>query len=408
MSLRTTFITTTTLALSTLATSQALAYDLGEYGKIIGDVRLRHEYVDQESFANDAHANTVRTRLGYMTPTWEGLTGYVEGEAIQYIGAERFNDGANGNTAYPRVNDPEDVALNQLYLNYLHAGTGTGVTLGRQYITYDNQRWVGWSKFRQNDRTHDAARISLKPLDGLNLDYAHSVAVHRAEGSRQVAGEQEGAIDLIHADYALPNDLKAIGYGYFLDFESRIATSSSQTIGGRMEWRPKDTAFWGITPLATVDMAQQQDYGSNPTSYSEWYNLFEIGGTVDGYSLVAAYERLGGDGAASVKTPIATVHSLNGWVDKFTTTPNNGLQDYYLVFKAPIGLPWEGHKLGFETQLHHFSSDANDLDYGREIDIGFSYTPVENHTITAQAGRYFADDFSDDTTKVWLYYDMKF
>ena len=309
------------------------------------------------------------------------------------------------------MNDPDDLAVNQMYLKYAMPDTGHSAILGRQYLTFDTQRFIGWSKFRQNDTTHDAARITLAPVEGMTVDYAHSVEVHRSLGSRQPLGTYEGSLNMLHADYKLPAGLKVAGYGYILDFDNAsIAGLSSETYGGRLEWRPKDKdASWmGIVPIATIDIANQSDTGDNPDDYNEWYNWFELGGAYDGYTLTAVYERLGGNGTAAMQTPIGTVHSYNGWVDKFTTVPDNGLEDYFLWFKAPIGLPWKDQKLNFEAQLHHFDSDVNDVDYGDEIDLGLAYTPVEGHTVTAQVGRYYANDISSDTTKVWVYYDMKF
>ena len=67
MSLRTCLRYTSALIASGLAASSAYAYDLGEYGKITGDFRYRYEYIDQQSALNDAHANTARLRLGYLT-----------------------------------------------------------------------------------------------------------------------------------------------------------------------------------------------------------------------------------------------------------------------------------------------------------------------------------------------------
>ena len=407
MTLRTVLFSSTMLLTTALAAASAHAYDLGEYGKITGDFRYRYEYVDQDSLPDKARAQTARMRLGYMTPTWQGLTGYVEGESIVEID-DHYNNGHNGRTTYPRVGDPADLAFNQLYLSYALPGKNNNVTVGRQYLNFDNQRWIGWSKFRQNDATFDAARIALAPTDKMTVDYAYSISSHRSAGSRQSSGDFNGDMHMIHADYKLPYDLKLAGYGYWLDLDPYIATLASKTFGARAEWRPKKEWVSGITPLATAEFAKQSDMGANPRNYDEWYHWLELGGSYKGYSLTGVFEHLGGNGVGSVTMPMSSLHTFNGWVDKFGTTPVNGLNDYFLTFKAPIGLPWEGQKLGFETQLHQYDSDVNDQDYGKEIDIGFTYTPIENHTILAQVGRYYADDFSDDTTKAWLAYEFKF
>ncbi len=390
----------------------ALAYDLGdnaEYGKILGDFRYRYDNLDQDGFSNHADASTARLRLGYQTPTYEGFTGYIEGETIQDIGNDNYNDGANHKTNRPAINDPYDNGLNQLYINYKMPDSNTGGTLGRQVITFDTERFIGRSNFRQNDTTYDGAHFTLNPIPGLNVDYAYVDDVHRSLGTRETLGEYMGDVNIYHADYALPEDLKIIGYGYALDFNPYISRLSSDTYGARLEWRPKEALIGGIKPLATVEYAQQRDGSDNPLSYHEPYNWVELGGDYQGFDLWAIYEKLGGNGTAAFQTPLASTHNFNGLVNKFTTIPNDGLKDYYLKFKAPIGLPWQDQKLDFTSEAHTFHSDAADQDYGKEVDLGLIYTPVKNQFVSVEGGRYFADSsLTTDASKFWVTYGLKF
>jgi len=55
--------------------SQALAEDKPNKGKFYGDIRLRYEGVDQDNVLEDADAVTLRTRLGYKTPSAQGFSG---------------------------------------------------------------------------------------------------------------------------------------------------------------------------------------------------------------------------------------------------------------------------------------------------------------------------------------------
>lgn len=397
-----------------IGTSSAHAIDLGEkakYGKLMGDMRIRSEHFERDSKAQEATANTFRLRLGYMTPVWEGLSAYVEGETIQYIGNDNFDDGLNGHSAYPAVNDPHDNAMNQFYLSYVYPDGGHSIVLGRQVLQFDNQRWVGRSNWRQNDTTHDAARITLKPIKDMTFDYAYSINANRSMGTRQVLGEYEGEMHLVRLGYAIPSyDMKLAGYSYFLNFDDYINTLSSRTHGARLEWAPKPDPKT-ITPFGTLDIAQQSDMGSNPNNYSEWYGWYELGAAYKGYSLSAVHERLGGNGTAAVQSPLASLHSFNGWAEKFSTKPNTGLLDYYLVLKGPIPLPWEGHKLKFETQYHQFDAETTGDDIGHEWDLGFWYNPAEDHTIGLHMGSFYGDDPAssfDDAMKAWLFYEMKF
>ena len=62
-------------------------------GQPIFEVRARSESVDQHkagAITEDAQAYTVRTRLGWSTAAWNGLSGLVEAENVQHLGSEDF------------------------------------------------------------------------------------------------------------------------------------------------------------------------------------------------------------------------------------------------------------------------------------------------------------------------------
>ena len=58
-------------------------------------------------------------------------------------------------TSYPVVADPENYDLNRLQLTNSSL-PGTVITLGRQRILLDDQRFVGNVGWRQNEQTFDA------------------------------------------------------------------------------------------------------------------------------------------------------------------------------------------------------------------------------------------------------------
>jgi len=400
-----------------LVSVPAHAIDLGEnakYGKILGEFRVREEFFDRDTKPKSANAGTGRLRLGYLTPTYEGLSGYLEGETIRYIGNDNFDDGMNRKSRYPAIGDPHDTAVNQAYLSYAYPGTGNRGVVGRQVIQFDNDRFIGRSNWRQNDTTHDGARITLQPIKELTLDYAYSADAHRGPGQLQTLGQYLGDMNMLHASYALPQHVKASAYSYSLDFDPYVKSGtaastqlSSRTQGARFEWKPEGDAN-SFVPQIIADTAFQTNIGNNRNNLEEWYGWYELGGKYQGFALSGVVETLGGNGHASVQTPLASSHSFNGWAEKFTTKPNGGLEDYFLVFKAPIPLPAADQKLSFDMQLHQFTANTTDSVYGKEIDAGLSYVPMENNTIAVQMGRYYAHSYSDDTTKVYIYYELKF
>ena len=90
--------------------------DLVLKGKPVLDLRYRFELVDQDNLSEDAKAHTVRTRAGFETGRFHGLGAGADFEWIEALGSERFNSTVNGRTQFPVVADPDDLALNQLYL----------------------------------------------------------------------------------------------------------------------------------------------------------------------------------------------------------------------------------------------------------------------------------------------------
>ena len=104
---------TAVLLASAASVSVAAADDAA--GTILLDVRARYEAVEQTGKL-DAEATTVRTRLGWQSPQWRGFTALIEGENIVGIGADNYNSGLNGNTAYAAIKDDDHSELNRLQL----------------------------------------------------------------------------------------------------------------------------------------------------------------------------------------------------------------------------------------------------------------------------------------------------
>lgn len=388
------------------AADAANAKDFGEYGKVTADLRIRYEKVDEQDRPREGVAKTARIRLGYQTPEWNGLYAFGEVESIRHLGATSFDDGLNGKTSFGRINDPELNDLNQLYINYTFAEDSM-VRIGRQAISLDNQRFVAWSKTRQNDTTHDAALIKYTPVKDLSMTYAYSQSYNRANGRRATSGRYEGDMHLANIHYDWQYGLGISAYSYWLNFDGVTSEEnlSSRTHGIRGTWTPEGE---GWQPLAIIDVAKQSAFGHSALNYDHYYTLLEAGVNDDGLKITGAYERLGGDRRASMQTPTGSGHSLTGYADKFSTIPLNGLRDMRINLTAPFELPWKDQKLELTAQYHIFSSDDGDIDYGTEADAALTYTPIKNHSIQIKYADYHADEFSSDTQKLLLTYEFKF
>lgn len=369
------------------------------------DIRYRLEVVDQTGLPNDATASTLRVRAGIKSAEWHGFSALVEGEAIAAIGETSYNDTVNGKTAYPVVADPTDVLLNQAYLRWKPINQIEAVG-GRQAINLDNQRWIGSVGWRQNDQTFDAARLTVKPADGLALDYFHAWRVNRVFGPDSPQGIwRDNQINALRLGHTIKNVGTVSAYGYWLDIPSSPA-NSSRTLGVRIAGERKVGGSSSL--LYAAEYARQQEFGANPNGFALDYWLIEPGVKFGPATLKGGYEQLGGNGAVGLQTPLATLHAFNGWADKFLTTPANGLRDVYLdaTYKVPGKGPFAG--LTLRAMWHDYNSARLGIDYGSEWDALVSYPVTRQIGLTAKVARYNADAFATDTTKFWFQVEAKF
>ncbi|MBP7136141.1 MAG: alginate export family protein [Sphingomonadaceae bacterium] len=368
------------------------------------DIRYRLELVGQDGLPENATASTLRVRAGFKTSEWSGFSALVEGDAIARVGPRHYNDTVNGLTAYPIVADPSDVLLNQAWLRYKPVKEVEAV-LGRQAVNFDNQRWIGSVGWRQNDQTLDAARVTIKPMKGVALDYGYAWRVNRIFGPDSPQGIwRDDNIHMVRANF----EAKPVGtvttYGYFLDLPD-APLSSSKTIGVRLAGEQKLSGKAKL--LYAAEYANQRDLGSNPRNFSLDYLLVEPGISLGAVTVKAGWEQLEGNGVSALQTPLATLHAFNGWADKFLNTPANGLRDLYadVAVKLPAVGPIKGASA--RLQYHDYNSTRGGLNYGSELGAMLAVPIDKQLTATLKFARYNEDDFATDTTKFWFSLDLK-
>lgn len=399
------------IASATLAQGAFAAEELSDLftqGKPILDARYRFENVDQNNDLRDANAQTLRTRAGFQSGQWYGLSGLLEVDNVSRIGDDAYNSTRNGQKEYAVVADPDGTEVNQALLRYDHK-LGSAV-LGRQRINLDNQRFIGSVAWRQNEQTFDGALTQLKPLDGMTLSYAYLDQVNTVFGPDNGRYDNvtnpaniDGHSHLINAQYVFMPQLTATAYSYLLDLDNIAVaptavegTLSSQTSGLRLNGVIAGVSY-------ALEYAQQKDYGDNPLELDSEYYLAELGYTLKGVQLKAGYEVLGGDngsGNRAFQTPLATKHAFQGWADQFLTTPADGIEDAYVGVTAPL--------LGGTLQAwyHDFSTEQGSDEYGNEIDLSYAH-PIPGVKGLVGLLKYATYDSDDkartvDTDKVWL------
>lgn len=358
--------------------------------------RYRYEYVDDNSSAKDANASTLKSRITWSSAAYKGFSGLVEVDDVSHIGGENYATPSNGKAGeYPIVADPDGTDINQIYLKY-KGDSFTGIA-GRQRILHAGQRFVGGVGWRQNEQTFDSFRLQL-PAGPVSLDYSYIWDVNRVFGPDTNGGQPRRYESDSHAVYASfsPAQGHTIGlYSYLLDFEN-AAANSSETYG--IEYN----GVIGPVSIAAA-AATQSDYKDNPIDYDAEYYMAELGYKIKGVALAAGYEQLGSDdGNFAFRTPLATLHSFQGWADKFLITPANGIEDIYFKVAGKVG------PTNIAMFYHDFSADEGSADYGTEFDAVVTYPINKNISAQLKYAKYDAEDFSTDTDKLWFTVNMSF
>ena len=211
----------------------AAAPDLGtalQTGTPILEFRTRFEGVEQANRANDGEAFTLRTKLGWQTAKWANLQGLVEFEDVRQLGSEHYDSSVNGKTTYAQVFDPDVTELNRAQVTWTPSRTYT-VTLGRQRINIDDQRFVGGVAWRQDEQTFDAVRADAD-YGRFDVTYAWIAHVNRIFADAQ---DWDSDSHIGTASYTFADPFKVTAFGYALDFTKpatpAVRNQSSLTYG---------------------------------------------------------------------------------------------------------------------------------------------------------------------------------
>jgi len=365
--------------------------------------RYRYESVDHDSFAENAQASTLRSRLSLKSGNYKLLNFFLELDDIHTIAKNDYNEGAGntpGRLQYPVVADPEGAEFNQLYaeLNIAPGSSGKLRTrFGRQRINLDNQRFIGGVGWRQNEQTYDAA--SLQYTHGKFTGfYAYVDQVNRIFGPDVPAGKHDqNGTHLVNVSGNLSQTAKLAAYYYGID-NSDSPSFSTNTWGVRVTGEGKANS--GTKLSYALEYAVQHDAGNNPGKFSANYWNLQATAAKAQIKISLGWEVLEGDANSpaneAFRTPLATLHAFNGWADVFLATPKAGLDDKY------VKLQYGKEQWVLHARYHHFEEQDGNARLGDEIDLRMGYKFSEN----LRGDLYFADFYGknglSDVRKFWL------
>ena len=229
---------------------------------------------------------------------------------------------------YPVVADDEAYEINRFQFTNTSL-PGTTLTLGRQRILLDDQRFVGNSGWRQNEQTFDAFRMVNRSVTNLVLDATYLNRVNRVNGPDSPQGVYKGDGFLLNAGYQTKIG-KISAFGYLLDFEPitnipagiNPVRDSTSTYGLR---------FAGDKPVGKIKLAYAASYADadrlrgQPARFRSRLRVRRAHRDVPPVRPRRRHgdhgrQRLPGRGKGFT-TPLGTLHKFQGWADKFLTTP---------------------------------------------------------------------------------------
>jgi len=369
-------------------------------GKATVNLRYRFEFVDDDRFDLNGEASTLRTALSYSTKPYHGFRLYLQAENVVDVGlGDSHNnvgagDSGNGIMDRPVIADPPGTEMLQAFVEY--ANDGSALQLGRQVINLDDQRHVGAVGWRQHWQSHDAIRFRNDRFGNFTFNYAYLDENYRITRARL-----DTSSHLINAQYKLDGIGAITGYGYLLRYNDQGAFGFSRdTIGAEFKG---SRATGDVTLHYEIEYAHQGDAGDNPLSIDANYLNLMGGVGVSGFTLRVSWESIGGsreDG--QFQFVLGTNHAFNGWVDKFLSTPANGLNDLMIRLDGPLG------PVKWQVRYHDFRADTGGSRYGSELDFVAVYASPWKQTFALKGGFYSADEFSKDASKIWLWTSYSF
>lgn len=400
------------LLMTTLTTTQVNAFSLnnsvdnafkGDWGQIKFNIRWRYEHVDQQGLGV-ASGDPIRLRLGYLSPYFSGFQSFVEFEGNTPVFENQYNSRCNTNTQLPVIADPQVAELNQGWVSYVGIPK-IQLRAGRQRIVYDNARWIGNVAWRQLEQTFDSVSVVIKLLENMDVQSAYLWNVKNV-----LSKELSMSSPIFNLTYRLPEIGRLSAYAYLLDYrgvDPAILNLSSQSYGFRLTG--KTEIFENFYATYKTEYAYQRDYQNNPNRYDASYfhvtggmEISEINGELNRLGVELGWEHLGSQNNTALQTPLGTNHAFNGWADQFLTTPPQGLNDLYGALAMKI------FGLRLATIYHQFDSATGNMDYGREIDAQVEKKFAGHYTVLFKYANYFANDFANDTQKIWLSVSVNF
>lgn len=347
-------------------------------------LHLRAAEVDVDDKISRAASAKLRVTWG---ASWtDTLSSTLELDHVSTALKDQHDDGLRGN-GEAQIPDVAGSEINQGFIQ-LNLSQWK-LRAGRQRLEYDNQRFIGSNSFWQNDQTFDALRIDYDFFNASTFSYAYVGNVNRIFGDdarRELSISdvnydpiEDGETQLLLGDHKhnthLFNlrlkewDYSFLGFYYYNIDNRNTVLASNNTLGARFNYQ---RGLGSFDLRSDIEIATQshpelsQDQRTN-------YHLIELAASLHSTEVEIRQEVLGGKEGVRFVTPLASLHNFQGWVDKFSSQPTNGIVDNSLA------LSWRRSPFKIDVRFHKFNSKQSDIDWGKEVDIDLIFKVKRKH-----------------------------
>ena len=373
-----------TLFLLVLVMNSAISSELPDlFGEHELGMRTRYQSVN-DNWLGDANAFTTRLTLTSkfildQNEQWQ-LT--LQPNYVYAFNEDHYNSVTVTRHTSP-IPDPDGFNLTQGLIQY-DSNNFWQASIGRQMVSFDNERFIGSVEFWQTPQNFDAVTLQYNNQENLDIQYVYSNKVHRIFGQDSTLNlpaddvrfgliEQRPVNELgqhrldshfLNIAFNTENNLSIVGYHYYI-YNHDQAWFSTKTTGLRVsdEFKPGKIKY-----RYTAEFALQNEIKNNPANYQTWYSLFEVGIQYKSHRLDISQETLSQDDFNGFKTPLATNHKFQGWADAFAGYGvQAGIRDQYLTYRG------RKSKLNWRIVYHNFDNYNNSENIGTELDIELGY-----------------------------------
>lgn len=383
-----------------------------------GEMRVRSE-VDMRDFNSRSAANTftlLRARVGLEARPLEDVRVLIQAQDSRVFGQER-----DANGAFNTLADTRNIDLHQGYIEVkkLFVEELT-LRLGRQELSYGNERLIGAVGWNNVGRSFDGGLIRLDfPSVGMDLLAMNAGETQTYTSNATPASVSymfDGGYDLYGVYATWKNVQNQKIDGYFLYQINRDTTGSGRinlsryTLGAYAKGK-KDAVDYELEVTYQGGKRQNVDVSAYMATGNAGYSFTDLALSRIG----VGYEILSGTPVGDTKyksfdPTFHTGHKFYGFMDYFINIPGNtlnrGLTD--ILARATFVV---SEKIGANVWFHHFSyaqSVGGEKTLGQEVDIVAQYRYNKNLTFDIGASAFLPDHlmrqrFNGSDAALWWY-----